>query len=384
MSDEVFRQSRRKITAEDLNNTEENPLDRVKQMQEAISKDQNESFEQMPPIKSTAFKMSGDIPPQLQQAIYNNMSAGKPPEKPPKNIASNPQEEDDDDEDFVPVKQPVKKKVRSEPKMRATGSEELETLLAKISNKHVVWREVDLPSKGKFYDNIPAKLNIRPMTGEEEIYLATPSIVRKGKAVDMIFEKCIKEFVNTQDLLSVDRTFLLVFLRGISYTPEYDVEIKCPNCTKKYNSMIDLNAIEVNGCPNDFGIENLVGVLPNTGFNYKFRLSVGDDEQAITRYREARVREYGEQNEDDTLLYRTAQLLEYVEGVTDKHELQLLLKKLPINDVSHLRNAVSDPPFGIDTQIGQICPYCMEEFEIDLPLESNFFFPRKKKDKTPQ
>ena len=173
-------------------------------------------------------------------------------------------------------------------------------------------------------------------------------------------------------------------MRGISYTPEYDVEIKCPECTNKYNAVINLDQIEVEHCPDQFDTKALEGVLPTSGFKYKFRLATGDDEQTITRYREQRVKEYGDQNEDDTLLYRTALLLEYIEGVTEKYELNHLLKKLPINDVAHLRNAVSDPPFGVDTQIGQVCPYCTAEFEIDLPLEANFFFPRKKKERTPQ
>jgi hypothetical protein len=44
------------------------------------------------------------------------------------------------------------------------------------------------------------------MTGEEEQILSTPRWVKKGKAIDMIFRRCIKEPINTDELLSVDRT----------------------------------------------------------------------------------------------------------------------------------------------------------------------------------
>jgi hypothetical protein len=54
------------------------------------------------------------------------------------------------------------------------------------------------------------------------------------------------------------------------------------------------------------------------------------------------------------------------------------MKKLPINDVSYLRNEINDPPFGVKTEIPMVCPSCTAEFDIDLPLEANFFFPKKK------
>jgi hypothetical protein len=220
------------------------------------------------------------------------------------------------------------------------------------------------------------------MTGEEEQILATPRWVRKGKAIDMIFRRCIKETINTEELLSADRTHLLIYLRGISYTPEYDVEIKCPNCSIKFAHVIDLNEMEVNACPDDFSMDSLSGVLPVSKFRYSYRLATGQDEQEISAYREKRIQQWGDQGEDDTLLYRTALLLEEIEGVSMKKELALLLKKLPIQDVAYLRNEINTPPFGVDTELPILCPSCTEEFKIDLPLETNFFFPRKKAKET--
>ena len=220
------------------------------------------------------------------------------------------------------------------------------------------------------------------MTGEEEQILATPRYVKRGKAIDMIFSRCIREKINTEELLSVDRTHLLIYLRGISYTPEYDVEIKCPECLTKFQTVIDLNALEVEECPPDFSPDSLEGVLPLSGFNYRYRLSTGRDEQQISNYRDKRVQECGDSGEDDTLLYRTAMLLEEIEGVRLLREMQYLLKKLPIADVAHLRNEINTPPFGVKTEVQMLCPACSEEFKIDLPLETSFFFPRKKGDRT--
>ena len=352
---------------------EGNPLDRIRNMQEAVAAETGRESD-MPsnaPFgkQDSPFQMSGNIPEGLRQAIQQGTAVPTPPPlKPDTKLRS------------APVKRMSNPDLRISPGTGG-GSEELELLLAKLADRNT-WDAIELPSKAKFYDSIPPTLHIRPMTGEEEQILATPRYVRKGKAIDMIFEKCVREPINTQELLSVDRTYLLIYLRGISYTPEYDVEIKCPECSTTFNNVINLDQdIQVTDCPEDFGPANLVGVLPTTGFNYRYRLATGEDEQAVTRYRENRLQNF-DQSDDDTLLYRTALLLEEVEGVVDRRELGILLKRLPINDVAHLRNVINDPPFGIKTEIGIICAACTHEFKIDLPLESNFFFPRKKAGQT--
>ena len=128
---------------------------------------------------------------------------------------------------------------------------------------------------------------------------------------------------------------------------------------------------------------NLEDVMPTTGFKFRYRMSRGTDEQTIQDYRERRLKGFDTAGQaDDTLLYRTALLLEEIEGLADKTEIQLLLKRLPINDVAYLRNTVNNQPFGVDTDVAISCPSCFAEFSVDLPLEANFFFPRLKKEMT--
>jgi hypothetical protein len=365
MTDETFRQTPRKLVpghkqeyAQSEQQPMGNPLEKIQSMRDAMAVETGHAPE-TPQSEAAPFQMSGKIPEAFKKAIQQG---GGP---------------------LLPPPQQGGRKARPTPdrqlktSLRGGPSEQLEELLTKLVDFDT-WEEIELPSRGRFYDNIPDTLHIRAMTGEEEQILATPRHVKRGRAIDMIFNKCIREPINTQDLLSVDRTFLLIFLRGISYTPEYDVEIKCPECSSSFNNIINLSSdIEVTDCPEDFGPENLIGVLPTTGFHYKYRLATGKDEQMVTSYRETRLAKF-DQSDDDTLLYRTSILLDSIESVTDRYELGILLKKLPINDVAHLRNVINEPPFGIKTEIGIICPNCTHEFKIDLPLEAGFFFPRKK------
>lgn len=377
MSDEIFRQQRKKVTAEELNEDSgdvENPLESIKTIQDAVAKETGREVPRN--LENAPFTMSGNIPPEFR-AVMQEKLADQSPKQQPKRV----QQDDNYDVFEAPPERPKRTAPVPDSKIRVQGSDALEGLLQQLSSQHT-WEQFEFPSKGKFYANIPPIINVRAMTGEEEQILATPRYVKRGKSIDMIFERCIKEKINTAELLSSDRTHLLIYLRGISYTPEYDVEIKCPNCSMKFAHVIDLNEMEVENCPDNFGPENLSGVLPATGFSYRYRLATGQDEVEITNYREKRIQQWGDQSEDDTLLYRTALLLDEIEGVFLKKELALLLKKLPIQDVSYLRNEINTPPFGVDTELPILCPACTEEFKIDLPLETNFFFPRKKTKET--
>lgn len=398
MTDDVFKQTRKKITPQELES--ENPLDQIRAMQEAVAKETGKELAKPFSQEGAPFQVSGAIPPQFQEAVMKRQQSkqmGGQPELPPIIVeqqrkaaaakAASPLMEEDDDVPFEPFEapperanKPTPKRAVPDSKVRLQGSDQLETLLQTLANKHH-WEEFELLSKGKFYTNIPPVLHIRAMTGEEEQILSTQRWVKKGKAIDMIFANCIREKINTEDLLSSDRTHLLIFLRGISHTPEYDVEIKCPACGIKFAHVINLDQLDVTECPENFGTENLSGTLPSSGFSYTYRIATGQDEQEIAQYRERRIQQWGDQGEDDTLLYRTALLLEEIQGVSMKKELALLLKRLPIQDVSHLRNEINTPPFGVDTELPILCPNCDNDFKIDLPLEANFFFPKKNKEK---
>lgn len=260
----------------------------------------------------------------------------------------------------------------------------LKELLENLKESTTVYEEVELPSRGKFYDGKNGPVNgivsIRAMTGEEEQILATPRFVKKGQAINMIFQRCIKEKYRPENLLTVDRTFLLIYLRGISYSPNYDVELKCPECEKKFNHTINLDTLYVESAPDEYG-PDLRDVLPTTKLPFSYRLSTGKDEQEIADHRDRRLKAFGDGAADDTLLHRTAMLVNDIDGLTNKNDIQILLKNLPISDVSYIRNCVNEPPFGVDTSVEIICANCLQDFEVDLPMEAGFFFPRRKKSK---
>jgi len=349
MADDTFRKPDENPVAKAEQNKVE--LDQMAAMRESVKEDTDPSAADTVPRESPGnpIKMTGSVPPAMQQAMQQQVPST------PSEAAS-----------IAP----------------SSSGGLLQDLLSKVRDTRV-FEALTLPSKGRFYngDDGPTDgvIHIRPMTGEEEQVLATPRFVRKGQAIDMIFQKCMQETFKVDQLLTHDRTYLLIYLRGISYSPEYEVEIKCPSCETKFSTVLDLNSLFVDFCPDDYDQSLCHGTLPTSGYSFKYRLSTGKDETDMTEYRDRRIKQFGDTATDDSLAYRTASLLEEIEGLTGTAELLTLVKNLPISDVTHLRNTINEPPFGVDTMVGITCASCLHEFEVDLPLESNFFFPKARK-----
>jgi hypothetical protein len=283
--------------------------------------------------------------------------------------------------------------ITAAPVASAHSSDVVKELLAGIKEFTENFDEITLPSLGKFYNGndgpADGKLRVRPMTGNEEKILATPRFVKKGQAVNMIFKNCMAEKFDPDNLLTIDRTYLLIYLRGISYTPDYEVEIKCAECSNKFQTTINLDTLYMDYCPDEFSEEALIDTLPATGFRFKYRLSKGRDETAIQEHRDRRVKQWGDAAHDDTLLYRASILVEWIESpsgqvLSGQAPIQTVLENLPIKDVAYIRNLLTEPPFGVDTKVTLVCPLCNNDFSADLPLEANFFFPRTRKQKVMQ
>lgn len=350
MAEETFRPERRPIQNSEKSAAEVNiSLEKMASMRKEAEVDNfDDSFTPAPVIA-----MKGNMPPAMRALMQERKGASN----------HGPQQKN----------HPVN-----------SNSRAVDLLIDTIRNNKIDYEKITLPSLGKFYDGttgpIDGVLHIRQMTGEEENILATPRMIKKGEAINKIFNRCMQEKYDSENFLVPDRLYLLIFLRGISYSHLYDCEVKCPLCDKKFATEINLDDLEMEYCPEDFGSDNLEDVLPKTGYKFKYALSNGKSEQAVQNYRDKRMKGFDMTGmADDTLLYRTATMITEIEGITEKSDLQKLLKVMPIDDLSYMRSKINEPPFGVDTKVEITCSSCAGDFEMELPLEANFFFPKQKK-----
>ena len=111
--------------------------------------------------------------------------------------------------------------------------------------------EVSLPSECRVY-NLPdptAMITLRPMTFEDEKALVSAA---KGQdPINIILGRCCTN-LNIAELLPMDKLYLIMKLREISYGDDYNTLIVCPKCKAENPMKILLSQLNVNPVPDDF------------------------------------------------------------------------------------------------------------------------------------
>lgn len=105
--------------------------------------------------------------------------------------------------------------------------------------------EVELPSECRIYD-LPdpgSPITIRPMTFEDEKIVVSHK--KSQDPTNIILERCVTN-VRVGDLLSMDKLYLLLKLREISYGDEYNTLLICNHCNAENPSKVNISQLNVN------------------------------------------------------------------------------------------------------------------------------------------
>lgn len=271
------------------------------------------------------------------------------------------------------------------PKTEGVGkvdkSMDAEDIVAMLKKKQVFER-IKLPSRFLGYADlgvpVDGTIGVKQMTVTEEKILSTARLLRNGQALDKIFENCTLENIDPNKLFSPDRNYLLFFIRGISYGSLYDFKAKCPGCEASFDEEIDLDELPVVAAEDGFD-DTIHLVLPDSGLNVWHRVATGADEKKIQKHREFMIKGFGNEFTDDTIVFRNVLLTKRVEHFEDQHSIERIVANLSIRDSNALRDSINNPPFGVGTKITMTCPFCFNGWEMELPIDANFFFPSNKK-----
>lgn len=229
----------------------------------------------------------------------------------------------------------------------------IEELLKELPSNTSI--EVELPSENRVYklEDPGAPITLRPMLFEDEKHLLSAG---KGQdPVNILLARCVTN-VPITELLPMDKLYLIMKLREISYGDDYNTLLICPECQAENPTTIHLSELNVNPVPDDF--EDPITVsLPALKKDIKVRLPRVKDERFI--------------NGPDSLDQLWRFVVE-VDGHTDKSIIAAVLEKLPIVDMRTILNAMKTD-FGLDTKVKLQCSECGGVSVIDLPFDSNFF-----------
>ena len=243
---------------------------------------------------------------------------------------------------------------------------------------------VDLPSKGRFYpEDHPLHgqetVEIKFMTAKDEDILTSPSLLKKGIAIDRLIQNVIlNKEIDASTLLSGDKAAIMIASRINGFGSEYKTKVTCPSCEEQSETTFDLDALETYG-GNDYteydvtetGRGTYVIKAPRTGFDVEVRLLTSRDEAVLV----AKVKKAVDGTSVNTGYSDQLRLITVsVNGIDRRDILKEFSEKLPAIDGRYIRSAYAKLSPGPKMEQEFQCPSCGLEKEVDIPMTVNFFW----------
>ena len=156
----------------------------------------------------------------------------------------------------------------------------------------------------------------------------------------------------------MDKLFLLLKLREISYGNDYNIKVSCKHCNYENQLTLELNKLLCNYVPDDMDFKNRTVYLDKIKKDATISLLTVSDELYL----------------DKADIYSNLWRFVHKLGDIDNQAIiQKAISKLPISDVHQLVNGLTLSNYGIQPQIRFNCDSCTQSNLINLPIDENFF-----------
>ena len=236
------------------------------------------------------------------------------------------------------------------------------------------------------HGQIHRSVTLRKMTGRDEALLADPANQRNGgRMVTALLCSCIVQLGDLPSfgrrdidtMYSVDRNYLLIRLRALTFGPELAAGYTCPACGDRFETTENLDELPTTmlpdgQAPEDISVELRDGYLDaddTLHTSITLRLARGDDESAAA----PQMRKNASLGKN-ALLARCLRRL----GDMPEHRMQALGTKifadLTLGDRRLIDRAFNQGAPGIDLIRELDCPACGHEIRASLDM-TNFLAP---------
>jgi|TARA_S200002703_G_scaffold143749_3_gene136965 hypothetical protein len=214
----------------------------------------------------------------------------------------------------------------------------------------------NIPSKGRFYKDFQG-IEVTPLTFLDEQRILG-SRKQNADIVSDLLEKTVKG-VQIEELLPMDKIFLLMKVREISYGELYKFKISCPNCEADVGTELVLSEnLNMSEVPDDLEDPREFD-LPKLGVKAKVRFPRNKEENYI-KDAEASFKN----------LYK---FVVEINGSSDPVFIAKALKRMHIMDVKKILAEVSRSEYGIDPRFIFECPECSHSETMAIPMDISFF-----------
>lgn len=245
---------------------------------------------------------------------------------------------------------------------------------------------VDLPSKGKLYPeghplHNTESIEIKFMSAKEEDILSNINLLQKGVAVDRMIESLlIDKSISVEHLLVGDKNAIMVAARITGFGDQYTTRVSCPSCESGSDYTFNLNNIEhssyeeiessdvVKTDQNTFIFD-----LPVSKVRVEVRLLDNKDEQYLSRLAKSKR----DNNLPETRLTdRLKIIIASINGSTMRGDIEKFVDNMPLLDSRYFRSLYDEIVPNIDFKQSFTCPSCGHTAVLEVPLSSQFFWPR--------
>ena len=245
---------------------------------------------------------------------------------------------------------------------------------------------VDLPSGGKYYPpdhpfHMKEQVEIKYMTAKEEDILSSRSLLKKGIAIDRLIKSvCVDKGVPINTLLTGDKNAIMVAARVTGYGADYPVNLQCPVCAARADITWDLATVAMHQPDEEFVLKHKIErtpqgykvTLPKTKAIVNVRFLNGHDEDYLEKQATSKNKaKLGESRMTDQFRI----MIIDINGHTDKGLISKFADNMPAGDARILRNSYAELRPDIDQSMNFVCPDCLMDTEVEMPMTAQFFWP---------
>jgi hypothetical protein len=280
-----------------------------------------------------------------------------------------------------------------------------ETINPLLQGLKLPGRIFQLPSKGVFYHNgelapdvKEGEVHVHPMSALDEINMKNPDQLFNGAAVETVFKRCVTGVLKPTALLAKDVDAIMLFLRTVTYGPEFEFianhrcispklnpETKEPVLDegknpimiagKDHSYIADIDAM-INGMKlidatvvdqlNTVHLLNgqVVKLRPNRYSHVLELIKANENKQEVTVT-----------DQQENLIMLLMGVLESVDSITNPEHLREWLSVLPSPFVNKIAEKIAGVnSWGSDHHTTCKCKDCGAEFTVEVPINPVSFF----------
>ena len=246
---------------------------------------------------------------------------------------------------------------------------------------------IDLPSKGLLYEKdnplSQGQVEMKYMTAREEDILTSQSYIKQGVVLDKLFRALIigngkGEKVNYSDILTGDKNAIMIAARVLGYGKDYEITITTPS-GEKQKETIDLTSFEHTQFDESSittGVNEFEFTLPATKRLIKFKILNSRDGTNIDNELKG-LKKINKGGADSSLTTRMIHCIVSVDGNDSRSYVRNFVNNefLAI-DSRAFRSEMAKVQPDINLSVTLIDNQTDEPFDIDLPINIDFFWPR--------